>query len=162
MSGRVVLQDSQSAEPDETGAPIGFLETSKIQLGYLWETFKEPNIHMPTLFILLWQATPTSDKAMFFFMTNKLEFQPEFLGRVQLVVAVATLAGVAVYNSFLKHVILKKMFLWTTILGTLLGLTQVSSVCKTSRVVRFCKRLDLFVKGYLCTTNTGLSCSSYC
>jgi len=94
--------------------------------------------------------------------TNKLEFQPEFLGRVQLVVAVATLAGVAVYNSFLKHVILKKMFLWTTILGTLLGLTQVSSVCKTSRVVRFCKRLDLSVKGYLCTTNTGLSCSSYC
>jgi hypothetical protein len=94
--------------------------------------------------------------------TNKLEFQPEFLGRVQLVVAVATLAGVAVYNSFLKHVILKKMFLWTTILGTLLGLTQVSSVFKTSWVVRFCKRLDLFVKGYLCTTNTGLSCSSYC
>jgi hypothetical protein len=94
--------------------------------------------------------------------TNKLEFQPEFLGRVQLVVAVATLAGVAVYNSFLKHVNLKKMFLWTTILGTLLGLTQVSSFCKTSRVVRFCKRLDLFVKGYLCTTNTGLSCSSYC
>lgn len=135
MSGRVGLQDSESAEPDETGAPIGFLETSKIQLGYLWEIFKEPNIHMPTLFILLLQATPTSDKAMFFFLTNKLEFQPEFLGRVQLVVAVATLAGVAVYNSFLKHVNLKKMFLWTTILGTLLGLTQLLLVTGMNRTL---------------------------
>jgi hypothetical protein len=57
--------------------------------------------------------------------TNKLEFQPEFLGRVQLVVAVATLAGVAVYNCCLKDVPLKKMFFWTTIFRALLGLMQV-------------------------------------
>jgi hypothetical protein len=29
---------------------------------------KEPNIFLPTAFIFLWQATPTSDTAMFFFM----------------------------------------------------------------------------------------------
>jgi hypothetical protein len=60
--------------------------------------------------------------------TNKLGFQPEFLGRVQLVVAFANLAGVALYNTYLKHVPLKKMFFWTTILGMVLGLTQVSSL----------------------------------
>ncbi len=59
------------------------------------------------------------------FRINKLEFQPEFLGCVKLVVVVATLAGVAVYNCCLKDVPLKKMFFWTTIFRTLLGLMQV-------------------------------------
>jgi hypothetical protein len=45
----------------------GFLKTSKRQLGYLWQTVKEPNIFLPTIFIFLWQATPTSETAMFFF-----------------------------------------------------------------------------------------------
>ena len=48
------------------------------------------------------------------------------MGRVRLVTAIASLAGVGVYNAYLKHVALKKIFLWSTIIGTLLGLTQVS------------------------------------
>jgi hypothetical protein len=47
---------------------MGFLDTSRSQLSFLWETVKEPNIFLPTAFIFLWQATPTSDTAMFFFM----------------------------------------------------------------------------------------------
>lgn len=61
-----------------------------------------------------------------FSRTNKLGFGPEFLGRVRLVTAVASLVGVAVYNGYLKHVALRKIFLWTTILGTALGSTQVA------------------------------------
>jgi Na+/melibiose symporter-like transporter len=105
---------------------MGFLDTSRSQLSFLWETVKEPNIFLPTAFIFLWQATPTSDTAMFFFMTNKLGFGPEFLGRVKLVTAVASLVGVGVYNSYLKEVPLRRIFLWTTVLGTGLGLTQVT------------------------------------
>jgi hypothetical protein len=41
------------------------------------------------------------------------------------VVAFTNLAGVALYNTYLKHVSLKKMFFWTSILGMVLGLTQV-------------------------------------
>jgi hypothetical protein len=104
---------------------MGFLDTSRLQLSFLWETVKEPNIFLPTAFIFLWQATPTSDTAMFFFMTNKLGFGPEFLGRVKLVTAVASLVGVGVYNSYLKEVPLRRIFLWTTVLGTGLGLTQL-------------------------------------
>jgi folate/biopterin transporter len=104
---------------------MGFLDTSRSQLSFLWETVKEPNIFLPTAFIFLWQATPTSDTAMFFFMTNKLGFGPEFLGRVKLVTAVASLVGVGVYNSYLKEVPLRRIFLWTTVLGTGLGLTQL-------------------------------------
>ncbi|KAH7447161.1 hypothetical protein KP509_01G094400 [Ceratopteris richardii] len=101
------------------------LEHAKDQTKYLWKTIKEPTILLPTLFIFFWQATPTSDTAMFFFSTNKLGFQPEFLGRVRLITSFASLAGVGLYNSFLKSVPLRTMFLWTTILGCLLSLTQL-------------------------------------
>lgn len=37
----------------------------------------------------------------------------------------ACIAGVGAYNYFLKEVPLRKMFLWTAVLGTLLGLTQL-------------------------------------
>lgn len=41
------------------------------------------------------QATPSSETAMFYFQTNHLDFQPEFLGRVRLVAAIASVAGVS-------------------------------------------------------------------
>jgi hypothetical protein len=46
---------------------------------------------------------------MFYFTTNQLGFEPEFLGRVKLVSSVASLAGIALYNFKLKDVPLKKM-----------------------------------------------------
>lgn len=48
------------------------------------------------------------------------------MGRLTLVTAIASLAGVGVYNVYLKHVSLKKIFFWCTIIGAVLGLTQVS------------------------------------
>jgi len=62
--------------------------------------------------------------------TNNLGFGPEFLGRVRLVTAVASLVGVGLYNSYLKDVPLRSIFLWTTLIGTALGLTQVCSLHK--------------------------------
>jgi len=59
------------------------------------------------------------------FSTNKVGFTPEFLGRVTLVTSVASLLGIGVYNSFLKEVPLRKIFLVTTVLGSALGMTQV-------------------------------------
>ncbi|CAM6082442.1 unnamed protein product [Calypogeia fissa] len=112
---------------------LEFIESSRKQIGYLWQTVKEPNILLPTLFIFLWQATPTSETAMFFFTTNKLGFGPEFLGRVRLVTSVASLAGVALYNQTLKDVPLWKMFFWTTSLGALLGFTQLLLVSGYNR-----------------------------
>jgi hypothetical protein len=46
----------------------GFVESSKQHVRQLWASVKQPNILLPTLFIFLWQATPQSDSAMFFFM----------------------------------------------------------------------------------------------
>uniref|UniRef100_A0A0E0Q4N1 Major facilitator superfamily (MFS) profile domain-containing protein n=1 Tax=Oryza rufipogon TaxID=4529 RepID=A0A0E0Q4N1_ORYRU len=111
----------------------GFIETSKQHIRQLWTSVKQPNIFLPTLFIFLWQATPKSDSAMFFFITNKLGFTPEFLGRVKLVTSIASLLGVGLYNYFLKAVPLRKIFLATTIIGSALGMTQVLLVTGLNR-----------------------------
>nr|XP_016455287.1 PREDICTED: folate-biopterin transporter 1, chloroplastic-like isoform X1 [Nicotiana tabacum] len=103
----------------------GFFESSKSSIFQLWGAVKQPNVLFPTLFIFLFQATPQSGSAMFYFITNKLGFTPEFLGRVKLVTSVASLIGVALYNSFLKNVPLRKVFLVTAIIGSALGMTQV-------------------------------------
>ena len=58
---------------------------------------------------------------MFYFQTNALGFSPEFLGRVRLAGSCASLVGVGVYNFALKDVPLRRMFLWTALLGTGLG-----------------------------------------
>ncbi|MED6205508.1 hypothetical protein PIB30_018290 [Stylosanthes scabra] len=102
-----------------------FLESSKQNIIQLWGTVRQPGVLLPTLFIFLWQATPQSDSAMFFFTTNSLGFTPEFLGRVKLVTSIASLLGVGLYNGFLKSVPLRKIFLATTIFGSTLGMTQL-------------------------------------
>lgn len=48
-------------------ASSGFLETSKQNIIQLWGAVKQPNVLLPTVFIFLWQATPQSDSAMFYF-----------------------------------------------------------------------------------------------
>ncbi|CAN1280132.1 Folate-biopterin transporter 1, chloroplastic, partial [Linum perenne] len=116
-----------------TLADPGFLENSKHHVIQLWGAVKQPNVFLPTLFIFLWQSTPHSDSAMFYFTTNKLGFTPEFLGRVKLVTSVASLAGVGLYNGFLKNVSFRKIFLGTTIFGSALGMTQVLLVTGFNR-----------------------------
>lgn len=46
-------------------------------------------ILLPTAFIFIWHSTPKAEFALFFFTTNELNFDPEFLGRVRLVTSVA-------------------------------------------------------------------------
>ncbi|CAL9061025.1 unnamed protein product [Musa banksii] len=118
---------------NSSSASSGFLQSSKQSILQLWATIKQPDILYPTLFLFLWQATPQSESAMFFFVTNKLGFTPEFLGRVKLVTSVASLVGVALYNSYLKNVPLRKIFLMTTIFGSALGMTQVFLVTGLNR-----------------------------
>ena len=92
-------------------------------------------IWMPALFLFLWQATPTADAAFFFFTTNDLGFQPEFLGRVRLVTSIAALLGIWIFQRFLKAVPFRIIFAWSTILSTLLGFTMLLLVTHTNRAI---------------------------
>ncbi|XAR54689.1 hypothetical protein NMG60_11029938 [Bertholletia excelsa] len=93
----------------------GLFENSKQTFVELWNAVKQPNVFLPTIFIFLWQSTPHSDSAMFFFtnvlliilntsiFTHKQTwFHPEFLGRVKLVTSIASLLGVGIYNGSKK------------------------------------------------------------
>ena len=61
----------------------------KAQIKLVWQAVRQKTILLPTLFIFFWQATPSAESAFFYFTTNELGFEPEFLGRVRLVTSVA-------------------------------------------------------------------------
>ena len=86
---------------------------------------------------------------MFFFQTNHLHFSAEFLGRVRLVGSIASLAGVGTYNYLLKDVPLTKMFFWTAVLGTGLGLTQLILITGAA-----------FARGFAASSSGLAACSS--
>ena len=103
------------------------------QAQQLKAAFSQKAIWMPALFLFLWQSTPSADSAFFFFTTNDLGFEPEFLGRVRLVTSLAALVGIAIFQRFLKAVPFRTIFAWSTILASLGGMTSLLLVTHANR-----------------------------
>ena len=111
------------------------IESDQIQsqIQSLWEAIKQPSIYKPALFLFLWQSTPTSDGAFLYFMTDELGFGPEFLGRVRLFSAIASLFGVFLYNQYLKTKPIKDILFWSSIISTPLGLSSLLLISHANR-----------------------------
>jgi len=109
--------------------------TVKDQLKQLRQAIAQKSIWLPAAFVFIWQATPTADAAFFFFTTNELGFQPEFLGRVRLVTSIASLLGVWIFQRFLKTVSFRVIFGWSTVLSAVLGMTMLLLVTHTNRAL---------------------------
>jgi folate/biopterin transporter len=92
-------------------------------------------IWLPTAFVFIWQATPSADSAFFYFTTNELGFEPEFLGRVRLVTSIASLIGIALFQRFLKNIPFRILMGWTTVLSSVLGMTALILVTHTNRAL---------------------------
>ncbi|MCM0590426.1 MAG: folate/biopterin family MFS transporter [Gloeotrichia echinulata DVL01] len=107
----------------------------KHQLAQLRQAVTEKTIWLPTAFIFLWQATPSADSAFFFFSTNELHFQPEFLGWVRLVTSFASLIGIWIFQRFLKSVPFRLIFAWSTVISSVLGMTILLLVTHTNRLL---------------------------
>lgn len=105
------------------------------QVKQLRGAITQKSIWLPTAFLFLWQATPTADAAFFFFTTNELGFQPEFLGRVRLVTSVASLVGIWVFQRFLRSMPFRVIFGWTTVISAVLGMTMLLLVTHTNRAI---------------------------
>ena len=105
------------------------------QITLLKQAVGQRSIWMPALFIFLWQATPSSDSAFFFFSTNDLGFSAEFLGRLRLVTSAAAIAGIWLFQRFFKTVPFRTIFGWTILLSALLGLTSLLLVTHTNRAL---------------------------
>ncbi|MFM7790820.1 MAG: folate/biopterin family MFS transporter, partial [Microcystis panniformis] len=104
-------------------------------IGQLWSAIRQKSILLPTAFIFLWQATPSADSAFFYFTTNELGFEPEFLGRVRLVTSLASILGIWVYQRFLKAISFRLILGWSTVISALLGMTTLILVTHTNRAL---------------------------
>ncbi|MEO0854444.1 MAG: folate/biopterin family MFS transporter, partial [Cyanobacteria bacterium J06648_11] len=115
-----------------TGGTILMKRRSR-QLGTLWQAVKQPSIFLPAGFMFCWQATPSTDSAFFFFVTNDLGFGAEFLGRVKLVTSIASLIGIFIFQRWLRSVPLRKILFWMTLISFVLGLTSLILVLHLNR-----------------------------
>jgi folate/biopterin transporter len=111
------------------------LDAVKKQIRQLRQAVSQKTIWLPMAFLFIWQATPTADSAFFYFTTNELGFQPEFLGRVRLVTSIASLLGVLLFQRFFKTVPFRKIFTWSTILSAVLGMTTLLLVTHANRAL---------------------------
>ena len=111
------------------------LHTVKQQISQLRQAVSQKTIWLPMAFLFIWQATPTADSAFFYFTTNELGFQPEFLGRVRLVTSIASLVGVLLFQRFFKTISFRKIFTWSTILSSVLGMTTLLLVTHANRAL---------------------------
>ncbi|WP_084668822.1 folate/biopterin family MFS transporter [Spirulina major] len=101
----------------------------------LWQAVRQKAIWLPTLFVFLWQATPSGESAFFFFMTNELGFEAEFLGRVRLVTSLASLVGIWMYQRFLRAVPFRVILGWSTVIAAGLGMTMLLLVTHANRAL---------------------------
>ncbi|WP_390883497.1 folate/biopterin family MFS transporter [Kovacikia minuta] len=123
-----LITESRMTEPTNWAAV-------RQQLGQLRQAVSQKSIWMPTAFLFLWQATPTAESAFFFFTTNELGFDPEFLGRVRLVTSLASLTGIWVFQKFLKTVPFRQIFGWSTVISAILGLSTLLLVTHANRTL---------------------------
>ncbi len=105
------------------------------QIQQLWGAVKQKYIWLPVVFLFIWQATPTADSAFFFFVTNDLGFEPEFLGRVRLVTSLASLIGIWLFQRFLKNVPFRQILGWSTVIACALGMTSLLLVTHANRAL---------------------------
>jgi folate/biopterin transporter len=111
------------------------ISTVRSQIQQLRGAITQKAIWLPTAFIFLWQATPSADSAFFYFTTNELGFEPEFLGRVRLVTSIASLIGIWLFQRFLKNIPFRSLMGWTTVISALLGMTALILVTHTNRTL---------------------------
>lgn len=121
----------EKSTQDESSLVEGVQE----QVSSLWSALKQPSIWRPALFLFLWQSTPTSDGAFFFFLTEDLHLGPEFLGRVRLVTATASLVGVWLYQKFFRTAKIKDILFWSTVASFPLGLLPVLLITHANRAL---------------------------
>jgi len=69
-----IIEEKKSFDSQQTFGMI------KEQGSKLWSALKEKSILLPIIFLFIWQATPTSDSAFFYFLTNEVCLKAGFDG----------------------------------------------------------------------------------
>jgi folate/biopterin transporter len=130
----LIAEERLNSEPS-TKETAGQVPGIRQQIRQVWGAMAQKAILLPTLFVFLWQATPSADSAFFYFTTNELGFPPEFLGRVRLVTSLAALIGIWLYQRFLKAVPFRRILGWSIVISSLLGMTALLLVTHANRAL---------------------------
>mmetsp|Transcript_37888 Transcript_37888/g.33905 ORF Transcript_37888/g.33905 Transcript_37888/m.33905 type:complete len:131 (+) Transcript_37888:1006-1398(+) len=69
---------------------------------------------------------------MFYFYTNKLNFNPEFLGELSLFSSLASVIGIYCFNKYLHDMSFKKVLVWTNVISVILGMTLLLLVTRAN------------------------------
>ncbi len=109
--------------------------TVKHQIKQLRRAISQKVIWLPIVFIFIRQCTPTASSAFFFFTTNELGFEPEFLGRVRLVTSFAALLGAWLFHRFFKAIPFRTLMGWNIVIYTLFGMTNLLLVTHANRAL---------------------------
>lgn len=135
-SALLIQEQPTVAKESSTGGekgPTNFLDDSWRQLQELWDVVRVPEVLLPVSFLVAWQATPSAGSAMFYFFTEKLELNPEFMGQTKLVGAVATLAGTLLYNVLFSSLPLRDYLLRVNVGAVVVGLLPLLLVTGANR-----------------------------
>lgn len=126
-----VLISEDEPQPEISG-PTSVIDNGVQQAQKLWDTVRSPEIYLPLLFIVCWQATPNSGSAMFYFFTNELQFKPEFIGLSQLIGAISSLAGTVLYNRVFAAMPARDYLLKVNLIAVALGLLPLLLVTRAN------------------------------
>ena len=109
-------------------------ETPKIseQFKEIYKFVGRTDIYIPVGFILIFTATPSCGDAMFFYFTNHLDFDPEYMGRMKMAYGLANILGMVLYNNFLQGYEFKGILISTTIFCSVISLSQLLLVTRVN------------------------------
>lgn len=93
-----ILVHEEPAESQDCGPQLALLTEAFTQRETLPDGSLAMPLWKPTLFLFIWQASPSSYQTMFYFFTNELGFPESFMGVVKLVGCTFSLLAVVLYQ----------------------------------------------------------------
>eukprot|EP00249_Psilotum_nudum_P014242 c24736_g1_i2 orf=744-2267(-) len=112
--------------PQDNVHKENFIHKIQLTLIALFEAVKQPVILRPMLWFFLAQISiPNLSTIMFYYQTNFLQLDASFLGTSRLVGWGALMLGTFLYNRYLKHAQLRKIFWQVHILLAVITLSDI-------------------------------------
>jgi folate/biopterin transporter len=126
----LVISSVIMVEEPMTAKPI-----AKEQFIEIYKFITRKEVYPPIIFILVFCAIPSCSDTMFFYYTNELKFEPEFMGKMKMAYGVGTIIGMIIYYSFLHQYDFKIMLIVTTFICSFISLSQLLLVTRLSLVL---------------------------
>lgn len=129
-----IMADAQT-ERGEDPVPVQRVPDEKPLKEHLrdvWRLLKDPKVFHVLFFLALVTLPPDSGTAMFYFLTERLDFSRSFIAVVSIATAVCSIVGSFLYFSHLQDVSFRVLFLGVFFVCAPLGYLQIMLVTRTN------------------------------